>query len=110
MSKRPDRPPIHSIKLHFPIEVYGADERISELAFYRRANLGDLKAAERQTKGEIAQTTVLLMRLCQLTQKEIEAIDLVDMPRISDFLEYLTGNGPDPREEAEPDAEDPPPA
>ncbi len=106
-----DRRPIHSIPLQFPITIYGEGEEVETLHFYRRANLGDLRAAERQGKGEIGQTTILLMRLCQLTAREAEAIDLVDMPAIGAFLEYLTGEGPDPRvEEAGPESEDPPSA
>lgn len=108
----PERTPIHSIPLQFPITIYGAGEEVVELHFYRRANLGDLRAAERQGKGEIGQTAILLMRLCQITGREVEAIDLVDMAPVGAFLEYLTGEGPDPRledEEDEPDGEDPPP-
>jgi hypothetical protein len=108
MGRRQSEPqPIHTISLNHPITIYGDGEQIEELHFYRRANLGDLRAAERQAKGEIAITTVLLMRLCNLTMKEIEAIDLVDMGPIGVFLEYLTGEGPDPRKSEEPDQPDP---
>lgn len=108
----PGREPIYTIPLRHPINTYGEGEEIADLNFYRRANLGDLRAAERQADGDIAITTVLLMRLCELTAKEVEAIDLVDMAPISLFLEYLTGEGPDPRlaneKVADPDTPIPP--
>jgi uncharacterized protein YkuJ len=85
---------IQTIQLEYPIDVFGDGEVVTEISFSRRATLGDLAAAERNSKTDFDRVVFLLMRLCDLTRREVEALDASDMGPIAEYLETLVSGRP----------------
>lgn len=92
----PELPELPVVRLKVPIRN-GADW-ISELRFLRRAEFGDLEAAE-DAKGSMGRVVVLVSRLCNLTLREARSIDAVDVENVANAVAEILGEGGEDDEE-----------
>ena len=68
-----------TVTLDYPIMVGG--DRVERLEV-RRANVGDLEAAEAAGPGRVAMTRVLISRLTGLLPGEAQSIDAADFGKL----------------------------
>lgn len=79
------------VALEYPIRDFGKE--LHSVTLSRRMNAGDMRAID--AMGDTEKTLVLIERLCGLSRKAVDAIDVNDLMRISEALApFLPNAGP----------------